>query len=87
MLIPCPWCGDREDVEFRYGGASEVAYPKEPEAVDDASWAHFLFFRPNPKGPMPERWVHTAGCRRWFALVRDTVTHEITPTPTSNADE
>ena len=86
MLIPCPWCGDREDVEFRYGGASEVAYPKEPEAVDDASWAHFLFFRPNPKGPMPECWVHTAGCRRWFALVRDTVTHEITPTPTSNGD-
>jgi sarcosine oxidase delta subunit len=23
--------------------------------------------------------VHTAGCRRWFNLVRDTVTHEITP--------
>ena len=86
MLIPCPWCGDREDVEFRYGGASEVTYPQDPEAVDDASWAHFLFFRPNPKGPMPERWVHTAGCRRWFALVRDTVTHEITPTPTSNGD-
>jgi len=87
MLIPCPWCGDREDVEFRYGGASEIAYPKDPEALDDATWAHVLFFRPNPKGPMPERWVHTAGCRRWFALVRDTVTHEITPTPTSNGDE
>jgi heterotetrameric sarcosine oxidase delta subunit len=28
---------------------------------------------------MAERWVHTAGCRRWFTLVRDTVTHEITP--------
>jgi sarcosine oxidase, subunit delta len=27
---------------------------------------------------MAERWVHTAGCRRWFKLVRDTVTHEIT---------
>jgi len=23
--------------------------------------------------------VHTAGCRRWFTLVRDTVTHQITP--------
>jgi heterotetrameric sarcosine oxidase delta subunit len=29
---------------------------------------------------MAERWVHTAGCRRWFNLVRDTVTHHITPT-------
>jgi heterotetrameric sarcosine oxidase delta subunit len=28
---------------------------------------------------MTERWVHTAGCRRWFTLVRDTVTHTITP--------
>jgi heterotetrameric sarcosine oxidase delta subunit len=28
---------------------------------------------------MAERWVHTAGCRRWFNLVRDTVTHTITP--------
>jgi len=27
---------------------------------------------------MAERWVHTAGCRRWFNVVRDTVTHEIT---------
>jgi heterotetrameric sarcosine oxidase delta subunit len=78
MLIPCPWCGDREDIEFRYGGASEVPYPKNPETADDAAWARFLFFRPNPKGPMPERWVHAAGCRRWFTLVRDTVTHEIT---------
>jgi heterotetrameric sarcosine oxidase delta subunit len=28
---------------------------------------------------MAERWVHTAGCRRWFDLVRDTVTHNIAP--------
>ena len=43
-----------------------------------AAWARFLFFRPNPRGSMPERWVHTAGCRRWFNLVRDTVTYKIT---------
>jgi sarcosine oxidase, subunit delta len=78
MLIPCPWCGDREDIEFRYGGPAEVAYPRDPEAADDATWARFLFYRPNPKGPLRERWVHTAGCRRWFTLIRDTVTHEIT---------
>jgi sarcosine oxidase, subunit delta len=78
MLIPCPWCGDREDIEFRYGGPSEIAYPKDPEAVDDAAWARFLFIRPNPKGRLPERWVHTAGCRRWLTLTRDTITHEIT---------
>jgi heterotetrameric sarcosine oxidase delta subunit len=79
VLIPCPWCGDREDVEFTYGGAAEVAYPADPESADDARWARFVFFRPNRKGEMAEHWVHTAGCRRSFTLTRDTVTHKITP--------
>jgi len=79
MLIPCPWCGDREDVEFAYGGPGGVAYPADPDTVDDPTWARFVFFRANPKGKIAERWVHTAGCRRWFNLVRDTVTHNITP--------
>ncbi|GAC1479847.1 MAG: sarcosine oxidase subunit delta [Candidatus Dormibacteria bacterium] len=78
MLIPCPWCGDREDLEFKYGGAAQVAYPQNLGEIDDATWARYVFIRPNPKGPMTERWVHTAGCRRWFNVVRDTVTHEIT---------
>ena len=77
MLIPCPWCGDREDFEFKYGGAAHIAYPKDPSTVDDATWARYVFFRPNSKGQFPERWYHSAGCRRWFNLVRDTVTHEI----------
>jgi heterotetrameric sarcosine oxidase delta subunit len=33
--------------------------------------------RDNPKGPFAERWVHNAGCRRWFNIVRDTTTHRI----------
>ena len=76
LLIECPWCGPREEVEFRYGGQAGVAYPKDPEALDDAAWAAFVFFRDNPKGPFAERWVHSAGCRRWFDVVRDTVSHE-----------
>ena len=85
MLIACPWCGDREDIEFKYGGAAQIAYPTDPDSADDAAWARYVFFRPNPKGKMAERWVHTAGCRRWFNLVRDTVTHEISPTPDAEA--
>lgn len=38
--------------------------------------AQYLFFRDNPKGPFAERWVHSAGCRRWFNAVRDTVSNE-----------
>jgi heterotetrameric sarcosine oxidase delta subunit len=79
VVIPCPWCGEREDIEFTYGGAAQLTYPTDSENTDDASWAHYLFYRPNPKGEMTERWVHSAGCRRWFNLVRDTATHNITP--------
>jgi heterotetrameric sarcosine oxidase delta subunit len=76
LLISCPWCGVREEPEFGYGGQAHVAYPDDPEALDDEQWARYLFFRANPKGRFAERWVHSAGCRRWFNAVRDTVTNE-----------
>ena len=77
LLIPCPWCGDRDETEFRCGGEAHIARPAEPAALDDAQWAQFLFIRSNPKGRFHERWVHVAGCRRWFNLVRDTASHRI----------
>jgi heterotetrameric sarcosine oxidase delta subunit len=77
LLIPCPWCGARDEAEFRCGGEAHIARPKDPDALSDAEWADYLFMRANPKGPLRERWVHSLGCRRWFNLVRDTVTHEI----------
>ena len=76
-LIPCPWCGERDETEFSYGGQAGIAYPADPAALDDAQWAQWLFFRDNTKGAFAERWVHTHGCRRWFSITRDTVTHEI----------
>ena len=76
LLITCPWCGDREETEFGYGGQAHVAYPAQPEDLTDEEWAQYLFFRENPKGPFAERWVHSAGCRRWFNAVRDTVSNE-----------
>jgi sarcosine oxidase, subunit delta len=77
LLIPCPWCGPRDEIEFRYGGQAHVAYPDDPEALSDAEWAQYLFMRENPEGEWSERWVHSAGCRRWFNAVRSTITHEI----------
>jgi sarcosine oxidase, subunit delta len=81
MLIPCPWCGPRDESEFHYGGQAGVAYPADPGALSDAEWGRYLFFRDNPKGPFAERWSHSAGCRRWFTVVRDTVTNEIHAVP------
>jgi heterotetrameric sarcosine oxidase delta subunit len=78
LLIRCPWCGERDEVEFRYGGQAHVAHPADPEALTDAEWGAYLFVRDNPKGAFAERWVHTAGCRRWFSVVRDTVSYRMT---------
>ena len=77
LLIRCPWCGEREEVEFSYGGQARIAYPAEPAALTDEQWGEWLFVRDNPKGAFAERWVHTHGCRRWFDVDRDTVTNEI----------
>ncbi|MFD9207943.1 sarcosine oxidase subunit delta [Streptomyces sioyaensis] len=77
LLIPCPWCGDRDETEFGYGGQAHVPHPEAPETLTDAEWAEYLFVRDNPEGPFTEQWVHTAGCRRWFTLVRDTTCNDI----------
>jgi sarcosine oxidase subunit alpha/sarcosine oxidase subunit delta len=77
LLVPCPWCGDRDEIEFSYGGEAGVRHPSDPAALSDEEWARYLFVRANPRGRLAERWVHTHGCRQWFDVVRDTATHEI----------
>ena len=79
LSIPCPWCGERDEVEFSYGAEAGVPYPADPAALSDEEWAAFVFFRANPKGLLKERWVHTQGCRRWFDVWRDTATNEFVP--------
>jgi sarcosine oxidase subunit delta len=75
QLIACPYCGPREETEFHYGGQAHVPYPGDPAALSDEQWAHYVFFRDNPKGRFAERWQHSAGCRRWFNAVRDTASY------------
>jgi sarcosine oxidase subunit delta len=75
LLIDCPYCGPRAEIEFRCGGESHVQRPGLD--ASDERWADYLFYRANPKGEHAERWLHVAGCRRWFNLIRDTVTHAI----------
>ena len=77
LQITCPWCGRRDQIEFRYGEPSHIHRPVPYNEVSDETWAEYLFNRTNPKRPHRERWVHFGGCRRWFNLVRNTVDHEI----------
>jgi heterotetrameric sarcosine oxidase delta subunit len=75
LLIPCPWCGPRAQVEFTYGGDATVQRPA-PDAPE-AEWVAFVYLRDNPAGAHDELWFHGAGCRQWLKLRRDTRTHDI----------
>lgn len=72
LLINCPYCGARPEIEFRCGGEAHIARPDDASKLDDRAWAEFLFFRTNPKGVHAERWLHVHGCGRWFNAVRNT---------------
>lgn len=72
LLIPCPYCGPRPEIEFRYGGQANISRPSDPQNLDDADWGNFLYTRINPKGTHVERWRHSSGCNRFFNCVRDT---------------
>ena len=78
LLIKCPFCGERAETEFSYGGEADIQRPLEPDSLTDNEWADYLFMRKNPRGPHRELWNHSQGCRRWFAVERDTVTYQIT---------
>ena len=80
LLIPCPYCGPRPEIEFRCGGEAHIARPGGARKVDDADWAKYLFYRTNPKGVHAERWLHAHGCQRWFNALRDTASDRIVET-------
>lgn len=74
LLIACPHCGDRSQVEFTYERTldSIVALDAVPEAA-----MRTLYERANPRGWDEELWRHGFGCRQWLVLRRHRVTHEI----------
>jgi len=80
LLIKCPWCGDRAESEFSYGGEAGIRRPPSPDTLSDAEWADYLFNRKNPRGAHVELWNHAHGCRRWFEVERDTVSYVIAAT-------
>ena len=78
LSIYYPYCEEcREESEFHYAGQAHIARPDEPDNTTDETWGEYLFFRKNPKGLHREMWVHSAGCRQYFNVVRNTLTYEI----------
>ena len=50
LMIPCPWCGPRDETEFVYGGPKGADRP-DPAQCTDEVWLDYLLNVPNPVGP------------------------------------
>ncbi len=78
FLIHCPHCQEyREEEEFHASGEAHLARPDDPDNCSDKEWGEFLYFRKNPRGLHRELWQHSAGCRKFFNIARDTVSYKI----------
>jgi heterotetrameric sarcosine oxidase delta subunit len=79
LRINCPWCGLRDEVEFRYRGDAEAQRP--PAAATSAAGTEafiaYVYERSNPRDWHLEWWLHVGGCRRLLKIERHTLTHEI----------
>ncbi len=80
LLIDCPHCGPRPELEFRYAGEAHIARPADPSGHSDADWATHLYGRTNPLGEHAERWRHIHGCGRFFNALRETRTDRLLAT-------
>ena len=68
--LDCPRCGRRPLDEFTFGGERRPT-PDWLTDPDDRDFDEVWVFE-NPRGPTTERWFHSAGCRRWLTVRRDT---------------
>lgn len=78
LLIPCPICGPRPELEFKHAGEAHVI--RDPGVADDKAWGDTLYTRSNTRGVIAERWRHASGCGRFFNCLRDTVSDTILTT-------
>jgi sarcosine oxidase subunit delta len=74
FLINCPNCGKRSVYEYKFGG--ECKQPPDQGAGMKA-WCDYLHFNQNSSGFQDEWWYHSAGCRDWIKIRRNTATHEM----------
>ena len=84
LNIKCPYCGDRSQKEFAYGGDGTIKRPELNQETSDEKWNEFVYLRKSPRGKHIELWHHIAGCRQWIKVERDTSTHEIFKTYKAN---
>ena len=80
LLINCPYCGPRPELEFTHAGQAHVARPALPAEISADQLVEFLYLRDNTRGVHAERWRHLRGCARYFNALRDTTTDQFIAT-------
>ena len=75
LRIDCPFCGPRDEVEFRYRG--DASRPRPPADGPTDAFLAYVYERDNPDGWHAEWWQHVSGCRRVLRVGRHATSHEI----------
>jgi len=75
LRITCPWCGERDEIEFRYRGDASQRRPEDAAAME--AFNAYVYERDNLCGWHTEWWLHVGGCRKLLKVIRHTLTHEI----------
>lgn len=78
LLIDCPYCGPRAEVEFRHAGEAHLKRPG--PGCSEAEWADYLYMRQNARGVRAERWSHVRGCGQFFNALRHSTSNRILAT-------
>jgi heterotetrameric sarcosine oxidase delta subunit len=84
IRVPCPHCGPRNSVEFRYVG--EPRRRPDPQSTEPEPWRAYLYEHANTLGWITETWYHSAGCRRYVKVERHTLTNDTRPLPAVGPD-
>ncbi|HTX04477.1 MAG TPA: sarcosine oxidase subunit delta [Steroidobacteraceae bacterium] len=75
LRIPCPWCGERDEIEFRYRGDATCRRPRADAPLE--AFIAYAYERANPCGWHSEWWLHVGGCGQLLKVLRHTMSHEI----------
>jgi len=84
LLIPCPYCGERDESEFDYGGRTVDLPELNASSVE---WHKALHLHEVDKNFIDEDWFHTVGCESWIRLKRNPDSHEFLEVDESQAGE
>ncbi|WP_269932818.1 sarcosine oxidase subunit delta [Aminobacter sp. HY435] len=85
QLFHCPFCGQRDETEFHFGGEAGNIRPDGADVTSER-WASYLYLRDNPKGAVREVWVHMT-CGEFFVMARDSVSHHVASTTSLDCAE